>query len=325
MTVEPMMTEQLKEPLAPCSARAVFHHILVATDFSNASRRALRDALALATENGARLSIIHVLQTDHKYGTMDNPPELDLQRIAAERQLKALEDEMPPERTIDTTLVKHGPVAEQVAAQVEQKGVDLLVIGTRGRGGFQKLALGSVAEELLRVVPCPVMTIGPAADFAALTYGPGFHKILFATDFGAASVKALPLALALAQKQRAKLILLHMIPPMPVASAGLSAYAPAGECADEVVEWTAATRARVMQQLRECLPAETGLEQEPEFVVGTDFLVEGILIASGKFKVDLIVMGANRTASPRTMAHIPWTAVHEVVRDAPCPVLTVAG
>ncbi len=164
-------------------------HILVATDFSEPSRRALCDALALAAENNAQLSVIHVLQPDRKYGALENPPELDLERIAAERQIKALVDELGPEQNIHTTLVKHGPVAEQVAAVIEEEGIDLLVIGTRGRGGLQKMALGSVAEELLRIAPCPVMTIGPKADIATITHGPGFHRILFATDFGKGSAE----------------------------------------------------------------------------------------------------------------------------------------
>ncbi len=67
------------------------------------------------------------------------------------------------------------------------------------------------------------------------------------------------------------------------------------------------------------------VEQEVLFAVRTDFLPEGMLTASAKFKVDLIVMGANRTVSAKAAAHIPWSAVHEVVRYAPCPVLTVAG
>ena len=77
--------------------------------------------------------------------------------------------------------------------------------------------------------------------------------------------------------------------------------------------------------MKDCLPAQTGLDQEPEFVVGTDFLAEGVLAASNKFKVDLIVMGANRAVSARVAAHIPWTAAHEVVQNATCAVLTVAG
>jgi nucleotide-binding universal stress UspA family protein len=320
-----MAVAELKTPSKTSETSASFRHILVATDFSEPSRRALCDALVLAAENNAQLSVIHVLQPDFRFAALENPPELDLERIAAEKEIKRLVDELGPKQQIDTTLVKHGPVAAQVAAVIEEKGIDLLVIGTRGRGGLKKLALGSVAEELLRVAPCPVMTIGPKADIATVTNGPGFHRILFATDFGKGSAKALPLALALARAQQAKLILLHMIPPMPVTSTSLSAYAPAGAAADEVGEWEESSRKRCLKQLRECLPADIGLEQEVEYVAGTDFLAEGVLAASGKFKVDLIVMGANRTASAKAAAHIPWAAVHEVVRNAPCPVLTFAG
>jgi nucleotide-binding universal stress UspA family protein len=285
----------------------------------------LCDALVLAPENNAQLSVVHVLHSDRKYAALEDPYELNLERIAAEKEIKVLVDKLGPEQKIDIALVKHGPVAEQVAALIEERQIDLLVIGTRGRGGLQKLALGSVAEELLRNAPCPVMTIGPKADIAVITHGHGFRRILFATDFGKGSAKALPLAFALAREQQAKLIMLHMIDPMPATSASLSAYAPAGAVADEVDDWEKSSHKRCVAQLRECLPAETGLEQEVEFVVGTDFLPEGVLTASAKFKVDLIVMGANRTASAKAAAHIPWSAVHEVVRYAPCPVLTVAG
>ena len=320
-----MTVAELNAPQKTSGTSVAFRHILVATDFSEPSQRALSEALLLARENNAQLSVIHVLQPDFRFATFENPPELDLQRIAAEKHIKKLVDELGPKQEIDTTLVKHGPVAEQVGAVIAEKGIDLLVIGTRGRGGLTKLALGSVAEELLRVAPCPVMTIGPKSDVAAVTSGPGFHRILFATDFGKGSAKALPLALALARAQQAKLILLHMISPMPATSTSLSAYAPAGAAADEYQEWEKSSRKRCILQLREFLPAETGLEQEVEYVSGTDFLAEGILTASTKFKVDLIVMGANRAASAKTAAHIPWSAVHEVVRNAPCPVLTVAG
>lgn len=320
-----MTVAELTTPITVPKTAAAFRHILVATDFSESARRALCDALALAVENDARLSVIHVLQPDIQYAALENPPEIDLDRIDAERQLKDLVNELQPERHIDTILLKHGPVPEAVASVIQEEEIDLLVIGTRGRGGLRKLALGSVAEELLRVSPCPVMTIGPKADVAAAAREPGFHTILFATDFGKGSTKALPLALALAKAHQSKLILLHMLSPMPATTGSLSAYAPGPVAANELQEWEKVSRQRAIKQLKECLPAETGLAQEPEYVVGADFLPEGILTAVDRFKVDLIVMGANRTHSARTAAHLPWAAVHEVVRDAPCPVLTVAG
>jgi len=319
------MTVAELETQIPSSTRAVFRHILVATDFSEASRRALWDALALAAGSDTQVSVIHVVRPDWRYAALENPPEIDLQRIDTEERLKAFVSDADLGAKIKTIFVKQAPVAEAVVSVIKEAGVDLLVIGTRGRGGLSKIALGSVAEELLRVAPCPVMTIGPGPNLEAITRDPRFHRILFATDFGKGSGKALPIALALAKEHQAKLILLHMIPPMPATTASLSAYAPAVAAADEVEEWESASRKRALLELRECLPANHGLEQEPEFVVGTDFVSEAILTAVEKFKVDLIVMGANRTALPRATAHTPLGAVHDLVQHATCPVLTVAG
>jgi nucleotide-binding universal stress UspA family protein len=67
------------------------------------------------------------------------------------------------------------------------------------------------------------------------------------------------------------------------------------------------------------------LDPEPKYVVGIDLLPEGILSAASQFNADLIVMGANRKTSGRVAAHLPWTAVHHVIHDALCPVLTVSG
>jgi nucleotide-binding universal stress UspA family protein len=316
-----MTVAEVNTPMKSSTTGVAFRHILVATDFSEPSRRALCDALALSRENHAQLSVIHVLHPDRTHAALENPPELDLERIEAEKQFRKLLNELKPEQKI-TTCLKHGNVTLQVLSLIEEEGIDLLVIGTRARGGLTKVALGSVAEELLRLAPCPVMTIGPEADFATATTG--FHRILFATDFGKGSAKALPLALALARAPETQLIMLHMISPVPSSSASLSAYAPATAAADEVEELEGTYRAGAVKQLKEYLPADAGLAQEPKYVVGTDFLAEGILTASAKYNIDLIVMGANRTSS-KMAAHIPWSAVHEVVRDAPCPVLTVAG
>jgi len=301
---------------------AVFHNILVATDFSEASRRALSSALALAGED-SHLSVVHVVHADWRYEMLENPPEIELERSDEQKRLDAFVNDLHPTRQVCATLIKSGPVAHAVLSAIAETGADLLVIGTRGRGGLSKLALGSVAEELLRVAPCPVLTFGPKGETAKPEVG--FQTILFATDFGKGSEKAMPLALALARTHRAKLILLHMLAPIPAPSTSLSAYAPAAASADEVQEWERSSRKRCLRELRDCLPAEIGLEQEPEYIVGTDFLPEGILMAAESRQVDLIIMGANHTGSPRMAAHIPWTAVHEVVRNARCPVLTVAG
>src|SRR5450432_3519008 len=106
-----MAVAELETPSKTSETSASFSHIPVATDFSEPSRRALCDALVLAAENNAQLSVIHVLQPDFRFAALENPPELDLQRIAAEKHIKKLVDELGPKQEIDTTLVKHGPVA----------------------------------------------------------------------------------------------------------------------------------------------------------------------------------------------------------------------
>ena len=311
-------------PLADVATKhSVFHQILVATDFSQTSERAFAEALMIARENHAQLSLVHVMNIDWRYQVLENPPEIDLEEQDAQERVQAFINALAPGEPIAATLVRHGPVAQSVASLASQQGADLLVMGTRGRGGLSKLALGSTAEEVLRIAPCPVLTVGPQAEITP-SQNP-FPIILFATDFGKGSAEALKVALSLAQTRRAKLVLLHMTALMPATSTSFPAYTPAMPTADDVQAWQSSSRTRCLRQLKECIPEGLHLEQAPAFVAGTELCPEGILTAAERYRTDLIVMGANHSASPKMVAHIPWTAVHEVVRNAPCPVLTVAG
>jgi len=305
------------------SKASLFHHIVVASDFSMASERAFSEALAIAKEHDAQISLVHVVNADWRYEMLESPPEIDLEEADAKARMRTFTNTLAPGMEVRPALIRRGPTALSVTAYAKQTRADLLVIGTRGRGGLSKLALGSIAEELLRIAPCPVMTVGPRAEITSSTNT--FQTILFATDFGKGSAEALKIALSLAQKRRAKLVMLHMTAPVPVMSTSLSAYAPAGATAEDIQEWQSSSRARSLEQLKKCLPTDIHLDQEVEFVTGTDLCPEGVLTAAKKFRADLIVMGANRTMPAKVMAHIPWTAVHEVVRKARCPVLTVAG
>lgn len=302
-----------------------FHHILVATDFSEASRRALSDALALAAEYNAPLSVLHAIPPEPGLLNLESPAELNLGRQEAQRQMKDFLSDIGPHHNIERIFLRNGPVAKVLDSVIREEEIDLLVIGTRGRGGLRKVALGSVAEELLRLAPCPVLTVGPKAELETSVKAGEFRTILFATDFGQASQKALTLALSLAQANQAKLVMLHMMPPAVAAGAGLYAFSPATALAEELQTWRSTAHADALKRLKEAIPPETKLAQEPEYVVETEFMPEGVLRAAVSRKADLIVMGANRAFSARAAAHYPWALVHEVVKDAPCPVLTVAG
>ncbi|MGA9544960.1 MAG: universal stress protein [Candidatus Sulfotelmatobacter sp.] len=301
-----------------------FKQVLIATDFSDASRRALMYSVAIARRYGSRLSVLHALPpaARDQIPLEPLPRELNRRRLEAEEQMKRLGETVQMKDLNYHLLLEQGPVWDVLASVIERENVDLLVLGTRGRGGLKKLALGSVAEEVLRLAPCPVLTIGPHVP-AGESGAPKLRRILFATDFGPASAKAFPYALSLAEDYQAKLVLLHMVPPMPVADLGPAAYGPSGYAAELFTEWQRTTRDDSVRRLKELVPNNTNLVAEPEYVAGTDFLPEGILDAAATHRIDLIVMGANRTPSPRMAAHIPWAITHEVLCHAECPVLTV--
>jgi nucleotide-binding universal stress UspA family protein len=204
----------------------------------------------------------------------------------------------------------------------QRENIDLLVLGTRGRGGLKKLALGSVAEELLRLASCPVLTVGPNA-VPITSEVADFKSILFATDFGSAAAKAFPYALFLAEDCRAKLILLHMVPPMSVVDIGPSAFGLGAYAAENLTEWQARMRKESSSKLMELIPSNAKLVVPPEYVVETNFLPDGILDTAATYQAELIVMGANRARSARLVAHIPWAVTHDVLCEARCPVLTV--
>ncbi len=301
-----------------------FEHVLVATDFSKASEGALDYALAIARHYGSALSILHAMAPEPREPIPMEPlpAELNQERLEARGQIRRLGQKAELQNAKCQLLLEQGPVLDVIAAEMEQDHTDLLVVGTHGRSGLKKMALGSVAEEVLHRAHSPVLTVGPnvkpwGAEKAE------FRRILFATDFGPASAKALACALSLTEDYRAKLFLLHMMPPLPSPDLGPAAYGPPFFGAEVVTRWQRQTRDDSMRKLKELISSSANLAERPEYIVEMDFLPEGILNAAAANQVDLIVMGANRTASPWVAAHTPWSLTHDVLCHANCPVLTV--
>jgi nucleotide-binding universal stress UspA family protein len=300
--------------------RLGFKHILVATDFSPASERATEYALAIAQRYGSQVTLVHALAPEPREAIpMDSPRDMDRPRFEAEQEMKKLDERTTRKGISHRLRINRGRVENVLSLVIELEDIDLLVMGTHGRGGIKKLALGSVAEEVLRRTDCPVLTIGPKIADAASA---DFRRILFATDFGPASAKAFPYALSLAEDQGAKLVFVHMVPPIPVLAAG---YASAVCAPEDLSKWQALAKQDSMKKLKELVPRGTKLAVPPEYIVGTDFLPEGILMMAAEHEVDLIVMGANRSDSARIVSHIPWAVTYHVICEARCPVLTLRG
>ena len=302
-----------------------FKQVLAATDFSTASAGALSFALAIARRYGSMLSVVHAVPSEPRepIPLEPLPRELNRRRLEADQQMKAIDYEVQKCNIRHRLLVTQGRVWDVLAGVIRCESIDLLVMGTHGRGGLSKAILGSVAEEVLRLAPCPVLTIGPHVP-ATNTKAGEFQRILYATDFGTAATRALPYALGLAENYGAKLVLVHMVPPMPGPDIGPAAYGPSSYGAQEFIQWERTARDESREKLAQLIPPNAGLASPPECVAGMDFLPEGILEVAASRRIDLIVMGAHHTSSPRLAAHLPWALAHEIISHAKCPVLTVS-
>jgi len=144
----------------------IIRNILVATDFGPASDTALRYGRALAGQFDARLHVLHVtenilLTVSAAYGYASVPLSVqqDLEATALKQTQKLLTDEeREAGRAIATTVTDSSPAAA-IVDYAKRHDIDLVLLGTHGRGALSHLFMGSVAERVVRMAPCPVLTV----------------------------------------------------------------------------------------------------------------------------------------------------------------------
>lgn len=143
-----------------------FTKILVPVDFSDNSRQILRSAAELAAEFKASLSVVFVVQSFDDYSGFFVPHtpvgqfEEEMVRNAEEK-MKSFVAEVLPAGTPVQTRVLAGDVAEAIIEHAESTGIDLIVMGTHGYKGVERLLFGSVAEKVIKTAACPVLSINP--------------------------------------------------------------------------------------------------------------------------------------------------------------------
>jgi nucleotide-binding universal stress UspA family protein len=276
-------------------------HILFTTDFTAASSAALPFAAGLARRYGANITVLHVVPPEPKIAVpLDVVPDLDKVRITAEQQMSAFVNDASLHGISHDQLLERGPVWEEVSTVVDDRGIDLIVLGTHGRHGIKRFVLGSVAEEIFRQAKCPVLTIGPEIQHDGIAEGI-VTRILFATDFSPGSLHALPYAISLAEEHQARITMLHVIE----------------EVDEATMEFLDQQRDKCVRQLTSLLPAGV----KGEYFVEYGPVADTILKIAAEEQVNLIIMGARHASF--AVAHVPWPAVHSVVCHAHCPVLTV--
>jgi nucleotide-binding universal stress UspA family protein len=198
------------------------------------------------------------------------------------------------------TLIRRGEIWAELAKIVEEKEIDMVVCGTHGRTGVNKMLLGSVAENIYRHAPCPVLTVGPNVAGEPDSLG-DIHTILYPTDFTSESIAAVPYAVSLARENQARLYLLH-VTESPV---------------------SAAAEDELARRLRDLVPRDAELSCAPKAFVDSGEPARKITDLAEELMVDLIVLGPRRPRVLPASNHLPATTASYVVSRAICPVLTI--
>jgi nucleotide-binding universal stress UspA family protein len=284
-------------------------NLLFATDFSEASESALPFAVALGRRYDATVHALHVLTptpfASGSFALTSVGFEAETESALAamqklESQLSGVQYRVILERAVDVWCG-----VEQV---MQDNSIDLIVLGTHGRTGAQRFLLGSVAEEIFRRSSCPVLTVGPAVRTSA-HHGGRFHRILFATDHTPASEAAAPYAISLAENNQARLVLLHVAPPIEPGKADRKSELSVAE---------------MIQRLYDTVPPHAQLSIPPEVAIEYGRPADKIIEAAAQRSADLIVLGVRTARGHLSSAtHVERATAHEIVAYATCPVLTV--
>ncbi len=278
-----------------------FKTIMLATDLSDASCGALSYATQLARLLSAKILVVHVVDPN-AVPQLTTPKRSNLCELidSAEDELQKIAMALSYDLIRHATIVRPGPIRETLLQLISEREVDLLVIGTSGKGYKNGEGLGSVAEMLLRAMPCPVLTVGRGVRQDAFE-GTHLRRVLFPTDFSETSYGAVSYAERLTRYISGQLLLLHV---------------------DERVAGSVAT-----VSLGERTKFEAIVKKMDDPAIVAEYIFHGgptasaIVTVATEKHVDFIVLGVHgrdesEGARPRAIAY-------NVIRLARCPVLTI--
>jgi len=143
----------------------MYDRILVATDGSDNAQRATRQALDLARQYGAELHAVYVIETRTGYDNAIVDPGTVRQNLQAEGEeaLTAVETKGEPDVSVVTS-VREGVPHEELLSYIANQGIDLVVMGAKGRSAFKTILLGSTTEALLRADQVPVLVVNSTGE-----------------------------------------------------------------------------------------------------------------------------------------------------------------
>jgi nucleotide-binding universal stress UspA family protein len=290
-------------------------NILFPTDFSDSSSAALGHALMLADRFQARLIMLHAA------GSRENPqnlrfpevdPATDEFEASLEEQLTQIIGAEPAHKLrIDRVVHQNDNPVQEICDYVKSNNIDLIIMGTHGRSGLSHLFAGSVAEAVVRVATCPVMTLRASKSTAEVT---PYFAIVVPVDFSQYSQKALRYGFTLAHLFEANLHLLHVVDqPIHPAHYGL------GE--DLLIRLNPEVPQSSHEALKNLVAKFAPVNVKYQTHVREGRAYSEIVRFVAETECDLIVMGTHGLSG---LEHFLLGGTTEkVMRHASCPVLTM--
>jgi len=293
--------------------------ILCPIDFSAFSVRAYQHALSLAEHYQAKLVAQHVVELwRHPSASFAASAGLyeEFEQALRESGSKQLQefvknrthDEIQPE-----LVVQAGIAADSILSFAQAHKTDVIVMGTHGRRGFDRLMLGSVTDRVMRRAPCPVLAISkPPHDFLAADTATGkergqvhhLSRILFCADFSENSEQALKYAISATAEYDAELTLLHVLEGVPSPAKAEEAMAAAGERLDKLIPPEGRTALKIKTAVRIGKPYWQIIQLAMEAQI--DLVTMGV---RGRGELDLAVFGST-TYRVMQLGSCPVLAVH---------------
>jgi len=285
--------------------------ILCPVDFSDFSVRAYRHALSLAKHYRAKLVALHVVELhrdpylafaasaslyDEACQALCDNGRQQLQEFVRAHTHKEVQPEM---------IVTMGVASDSILLLAQTNKADVIVMGTHGRRGFDRLVLGSVANRVMRTAPCPVLVVCKAPHDSVATREEHVHhlsRILFCADFSPDSEQALKYALSAREEYDAELTLLHVL------------EGPALDRKEECI--SAATK-----KLEQLIPPEACRSSKLMTAVRVGKAYQQIIEFAQQNQADLLAMGVRGRGALDVAVF--GSTTYRVMQLGPCPVLAV--
>jgi nucleotide-binding universal stress UspA family protein len=286
------------------TTRLRFANILVPIDFSRSAEHALEVAGNFAKRFDSRLILIYALPPVMPSAEVPlDPAFIHVSIEDAKQQMDELVKKLNPSVHHQEIVYLNSAVGAIKAAAIEHN-IDLIIMGSHGASGLEKLVMGSVAEAVLRSSHTPVMVVGPnckPSNCKTDEKGMQLRSIVLATDLVIGSLRPAQYAAALAEESNSSLTLVNV----GSESQGASELA----------------RKQVAERLKNLIPDDASLWCDPHTRAVVGDASEQILKVALAEKADLIVAGSS--GSGPLLDHVPWSTLSKVIRGAACPVLAV--